>query len=249
MKFYSIFILTLGSVQSSFFIPSSNTKGSRFNQLNNLVKSISSNKDEVQGEDEEHRIPSSITGLRRQPSRMGPPGFGPAMNNPRGLNRFPEFQEESDNLGEGLQRLQQQRALLQTDMGLVNKYGCWCFFEDDHGRGRGEPQDEIDTICRTLHHGYECIMKDQEEKGTPCVPWEIPYSTAFGGGFTPFGVNLQNLNSECEAVNIPGSCEAQTCKVEGYFVQSYFTYAIFGGGIDRSMRHEEGFDYDGICLH
>ena len=90
-------------------------------------------------------------------------------------------------------------------------------------------------------------MKDQEEKGTPCVPWEIPYSTAFGGGFTPFGVNLQNLNSECEAVNIPGSCEAQTCKVEGYFVQSYFMYAIFGGGIDRSMRHEEGFDFDGIC--
>ena len=132
-------------------------------------------------------------------------------------------------------------------MGLVNRYGCWCFFEDDHGRGRGEPQDEIDTICRTLHHGYECIMKDQEEKGTPCVPWEIPYSSAFGGGFQPFGFNIPNLNAECEAVNTPGSCEAQTCKVEGYFVQSYFTYAIFGGGIDRSMRHEEGFDYDGIC--
>ena len=249
MKYYSIFTLTLGLVQSSSFIPSSNTKGFRFNQLDNLLKSMGSNAGD--GEDEEHRIPSSITGLGRQPSgviRPGPPGFSP-VDRLRGPDRFPGLQRDSDNLGESLQGLQQQqRALMQTDMGLVNKYGCWCFFEDDHGRGKGEPQDEIDTICRTLHHGYECIIKDQEEKGTPCVPWKIPYVTAFGGGFNPFsGVNIQNLNSECEAVNTPGSCEAQTCKVEGYFVQSYFIYAIFGGGIDRSMRHEEGFDFDSVC--
>merc|ERR1711884_417708 len=50
----------------------------------------------------------------------------------------------------------------------MNEYGCWCYFNDDHGRGKGTPVDAIDEMCKTLHDGYECAMRDAEEEGTTC---------------------------------------------------------------------------------
>merc|ERR1712187_569229 len=32
----------------------------------------------------------------------------------------------------------------------LNEYGCWCYFYDDHGRGKGTPVDGIDEMCKTL---------------------------------------------------------------------------------------------------
>merc|ERR1712032_81410 len=36
----------------------------------------------------------------------------------------------------------------------VNNYGCWCYFDDQVGNGRGEPVDLIDAECKNLHKGY-----------------------------------------------------------------------------------------------
>merc|ERR1712079_465815 len=57
----------------------------------------------------------------------------------------------------------------------MNEYGCWCYFYDDHGRGKGTPVDAIDEMCKTLHEGYECAMRDAEDEGSTCVPWEVDY--------------------------------------------------------------------------
>jgi hypothetical protein len=140
------------------------------------------------------------------------------------------------------------RALLKTDMGLLDEYGCWCYFQMDVGRGQGEPVDEIDGFCRTLHKGYECIIMDHDDLGTPCVPWEEENNSAFGSGVVPFGLTMENLIDECDAQNpeVDG-CARKVCKVEGWFVMQYFSYAIFGGLITRSHQHENSFDTS-VCL-
>jgi len=143
-------------------------------------------------------------------------------------------------LGEG------ERALLQVDMGLLNRYGCWCYFEEEHGTGRGRPVDEIDQICKTLHDGYTCIEMDAADRNIECIPWEVPYNSAFGSGI-PSGLTMSGIVEECDRQNTPDSCESWTCKVEGWFAQSYFTYAAHGGLINPAHMHSNGFDPKQDC--
>jgi len=56
----------------------------------------------------------------------------------------------------------------------LHEYGCWCYFYDDVGRGKGTPVDEIDGFCKTLNEGYQCAIIDSENAGIECSPWEIP---------------------------------------------------------------------------
>jgi len=138
------------------------------------------------------------------------------------------------------------KALTQQDMGLLSNYGCWCFFETAHGKGKGKPVDEIDSFCKTLHDGYQCIQFDATEAGIDCIPWETSYNSAFGSGI-PTGLTLSGLSAECDVQNPPDTCAAWTCKVEGWFVQQYFLYSTSGGLINAANRHENGFDMDVGC--
>lgn len=139
-----------------------------------------------------------------------------------------------------------EKALTNADMGLLSDYGCWCYFEANHGAGRGKPIDELDSFCKTLHDGYECIMYDSDQAGTPCIPWEVAYNSAFGSGF-PTGISLAELSSNCDNSNPPGSCAAWTCVVEGYFAQQFFLYATSGGIINNDNRHANGFEPKDNC--
>ena len=47
-------------------------------------------------------------------------------------------------------------------LGVIDHYGCWCYFETDHGKGKGNPVNKIDQVCKTLHDGYSCAVKDSE---------------------------------------------------------------------------------------
>merc|ERR1712226_1725663 len=93
----------------------------------------------------------------------------------------------------------------------INEYGCWCYFGDDHGRGKGQPQDAIDEMCKVLADGYECAMRDAEDEGTTCVPWEVEYVSAIGGS----GVGI---GQECAAANEGNNCAARACAIEGSFI-------------------------------
>ena len=75
------------------------------------------------------------------------------------------------------------RALSQDTLNNLQEYGCWCYFDDLHGKGKSHPVNQVDSACKTLADGYECAMIDGDDEGEPCVPWEIGYnsSTAFGG--------------------------------------------------------------------
>lgn len=139
-------------------------------------------------------------------------------------------------------RPEELRALTESSMGLLANYGCWCYFETAHGQGRGRPVDTLDNMCQQLHQGYECILLDMNDAGTPCVPWEEPFIAVAGFGLTENDVIVQ-----CETNNPLGSCAAHSCKVEGWFVQQYLTYTLNGGAINNSMRHSNGFDINMQC--
>ena len=139
-----------------------------------------------------------------------------------------------------------EKALTNADMGLLADYGCWCYFESNHGAGRGHPIDELDSFCKTLHDGYECIMFDSDQAGTPCIPWEVSYDSAFGTGF-PSGLTVESIATTCDTKNGAGTCAAEACKVEGWFTQQFFAYATSGGVINETNRHANGFDPKDSC--
>lgn len=131
----------------------------------------------------------------------------------------------------------------QTTQNLdhLNEYGCWCYFDDDHGRGKSHPIDGIDELCKILHDGYECAMRDAEDEGTTCIPWEVDYNSAVGGDADA------ELAEKCFAANPTNSCAARACTIEGTFVEDLLAYFINGGVISNSLKHANGFDTTTDC--
>merc|ERR1739845_279961 len=75
----------------------------------------------------------------------------------------------------GLVRNSSLRAFTGNIANAVNsldEYGCWCYFYDNVGRGKGTPVDEIDGFCKTLNEGYQCSIIDAENAGIDYSPWE-----------------------------------------------------------------------------
>ena len=65
-----------------------------------------------------------------------------------------------------------------TSNGYVEDYGCWCYFGENYGIGKGLPVDEMDGLCKRLANAYECAMMDYAEANDgndDCVPWEVQY--------------------------------------------------------------------------
>ena len=119
---------------------------------------------------------------------------------------------------------------------LVNDhggYGCWCYFYDDVGRGKGTPVDEIDSFCKVLNDGYECAIRDSEDEGVSCVPWEVFYGEEledktyawkqnhvyfcellFSGVFHNPGLGAGGaLHESCQLTNRGDACAARACTI------------------------------------
>jgi len=130
---------------------------------------------------------------------------------------------------------------IATTIANLNEYACWCYFNEDHGRGKGTPIDAIDETCKTLHDGYECAMRDAEDEGTTCVPWEVSYQSAVGG-------NGQTIVEECSTVNSGNNCAARACTIEGTFVANLLEIFVGGGAaINNDHKHSNGFDVATGC--
>jgi len=117
----------------------------------------------------------------------------------------------------------------------LHEYGCWCYFYDDVGRGKGTPVDEIDGFCKTLNEGYQCAIIDSENQGIECSPWEIQYQPGSGVG--------AELRTTCHERNAD-VCAAYACTVEGQFADNAFSFLLAtGGGINYDQYgHSNGFD-------
>ena len=64
--------------------------------------------------------------------------------------------------------------IMGSTMDQINDYGCWCYFEDQHGQGKGQPVNDVDEYCKQLHQGYDCAKIDSQNA---CIPWEANYNS------------------------------------------------------------------------
>merc|ERR1711865_730238 len=123
---------------------------------------------------------------------------------------------------------------IQTAVERLDEYGCWCYFYDNVGRGKGTPVDEIDAFCKTMADGYECAIRDCEDEGTACVPWEVDYNGGNGAG-VDLGRSCASLNTE--------QCAIRACAIEGQFVQNLFAVLLSGASINYAdYAHQNGFN-------
>lgn len=130
---------------------------------------------------------------------------------------------------------------IMFDVKLISEYGCWCFFGDQVGRGRAQPLDAVDEACRVLAGGYECAMRDAEDEGTTCIPWEVEYASAVGGtGLT--------IPEECANLNEGNNCAIRACIIEGSFVANLLDIFLSGGSINNAYKPQFGFNYDESCV-
>ena len=130
---------------------------------------------------------------------------------------------------------------ISTSLSAINQYGCWCYFADDHGKGRGTAQNSMDAICKILHDGYECAILDGTEENEECEPWTVDYS-----GSTTLGDSSEQVVVECEAKN-NNNCAIRACVIENNFILSVFAEYLSGSIFDPSKKHDFGFDPSSEC--
>jgi len=137
--------------------------------------------------------------------------------------------------------------LNEENFDRLNEYACWCYFEDDHGRGKGKPVNGIDHFCKKLHDGYDCCMLDFEDAtgNDTCVPWAVQYLPGTGTGESNLVFNCDGFNPVNQATQA-GFCQNCACKVEGMFVLKTFNLFIAGGVIDPQYSQPE-FDEKAGC--
>jgi len=138
------------------------------------------------------------------------------------------------------------RTITQIDMADINEYGCWCYFQDGHGAGRGKPVDEIDVLCKRLHDGYTCAIMDAADLNQVCVPWEVTYNSAMGTGLG-LGMDINGIRTECDSQNPSSGCAQWACKIEGYFLQQLVLTFTHGTLIDYNLQHRNGFNTQIDC--
>merc|ERR1712066_483738 len=110
---------------------------------------------------------------------------------------------------------------------MGNEYGCWCYFDDMHGKGKSHATDEIDAYCQVLAEGYDCAVLDADEEGDSCIPWEVEYESST--------VNLEQIADMCADKNV-GNCAVRACIVEQTFVTSIFQSFLFGYSMCQSEK-------------
>jgi len=106
---------------------------------------------------------------------------------------------------------------------LLKGKGCWCHFDEDHGLGKGVPLNVVDEICKTLADNYECAMRDAEDEGETCVPWEVNYSSSTDLSKGPLEM--------CSEAN-DDICAIRACAAEMAFVQSFLAFLETGGSLN-----------------
>lgn len=121
----------------------------------------------------------------------------------------------------------------------IDGYGCWCYFYEDHGKGKSQPVNQMDGFCKLLAEGYDCAMMDsQTEGGDFCVPWEVAYNAA--------NVGFGDVVEQCVSRNAD-LCPQRACIIEGWFVTSIFQMFLSGTPMDLAQKHADGFDVTENC--
>ena len=123
-------------------------------------------------------------------------------------------------------------------METLQEYGCWCYFGDKHGNGKGEPVDGYDTACMHYHHGVECAKMELQLDDGECDP-----ATVYGyvASSSPDPNNPKNMIYDCETYN-SDECLKATCYLETYFVKLLLKEDLELESTPKYFEYRDTFD-------
>lgn len=137
------------------------------------------------------------------------------------------------------------QGLFSLWLQTINEYGCWCYFDELHGKGKAEPVNDLDAYCKSLHEGYECILLDAETASQSCTPWTQIYNQP-----STVMVGDDQILANCVLANPTDDCAARSCAVEGKFIKSVSGWAFFNDLETNNYSHAAGnFDVATECVN
>ena len=125
----------------------------------------------------------------------------------------------------------------QSYVSEIESYGCWCYF-GSIGKGKSDPIDEIDGICKVLQQGYECATIDNPG----CVPYEVAYNRP-----TLFNIHGSQIPHDEAARNACANLNSDSCAIDACTVEVWFMIQMMKVVIrpnDQFKHSEIGGNFD-----
>ena len=125
----------------------------------------------------------------------------------------------------------------------IADYACWCHFGKKAGQGSGQAQNMVDGICQDLQLCYRCIKHDDPN----CAPWDTDYLVQMT--HSSLTDTSQNAIVSMCTVNTD-SCPFNVCACEMKMLTEFWNRVTMTNyQVDYAYKHNQGFDYDGICRY
>jgi len=116
------------------------------------------------------------------------------------------------------------------DFSKIWNYGCWCYFGENAGKGKGQPQNVVDQICKNLQLCYRCVKIDSYADTEICNPANTTYE-----------FQAQNIDggieTTCKLSNPNNKCAYHTCCCEQDFISKMIELLWNGYIFDYSYHH------------
>lgn len=117
----------------------------------------------------------------------------------------------------------------------LQEYGCWCYFDTLHGKGKGTPVDNFDLACLNQHHAITCLKMENCDLTESFTPQLILDPNSPGG-----------ISYDCISANGGNACKENLC-----YATSHFTSKVLDLMIDidngarpkyNTYKHSRGFE-------
>merc|ERR1719361_50572 len=139
-------------------------------------------------------------------------------------------------------------AVLGNPLDKIRGYGCWCYFQEEHGQGAGDPQNQLDAHCQSLHHGYSCVKIDAGWEDEKCDhPWAMEYNIIPLTAWMFGGETSGDMMADCQSLNQDSNCAARTCAVESFFTLNLIGEFLSMKPFDATLKHSDGWSHSDNC--
>jgi hypothetical protein len=150
-----------------------------------------------------------------------------------------------------------EKLIMFYDPSLQNitkywTYGCWCLQMGDFPMrlGNGQPQDEVDRVCKKQKECYLCAKKDHEEEFPEVKSLETRICSPDMVGYK-FKAIIDPVTGKpaVECTNIPNTCRRRICECDKRFAEQLPGAASASEGWQEAHHaHFGGFDSRVSCM-
>lgn len=115
----------------------------------------------------------------------------------------------------------------------LQKYGCWCYFDDLHGQGKGTPVDRFDIECSKYHHAITCMKMES-----------CDLSLGFNALISISSTSPLGFEYDCVSANGGDACKEALCYTTSYVSSNIMALMINEdtGALPKYNTYKKGFN-------